>query len=252
MWRSAWYQDTLLRFGAGDLSALYAARPSYHVILSVHSFRRADTPGAASERLGLLHPALAAGLDALERLGAYRAALDALGTPAAFFDADGREVHRTPALSRLLAADPSAAPLTEAIAALARRARAHAFPRRGEAASLQQRRVQTPSAAYLLRATRLAPGALRGTEAFLVTAERTSAALPDTEALREAYGLTQREGEVARLVACGLPNAAIAEALAVSPHTVRHHVEAAMAKLGLAGHGREAVAASLLGLSAAA
>ena len=43
-----------------------------------------------------------------------------------------------------------------------------------------------------------------------------------------------------------MSNDAIAERLFVSRHTVRHHLESAMAKMELTGRGREAVAARLL------
>jgi DNA-binding NarL/FixJ family response regulator len=46
-------------------------------------------------------------------------------------------------------------------------------------------------------------------------------------------GLTEREVEVLRLVAQGLTNAQIAEALIISPHTVHAHVSSLHHKLGL-------------------
>lgn len=45
--------------------------------------------------------------------------------------------------------------------------------------------------------------------------------------------LTRREVEVLRLVAQGLTNAQIAEALILSPHTVHAHVRSIHSKLGL-------------------
>jgi DNA-binding CsgD family transcriptional regulator len=46
-------------------------------------------------------------------------------------------------------------------------------------------------------------------------------------------GLTEREAEIARLVADGLTNAEIADRLVVSPRTVGHHVSAVLGKLGV-------------------
>jgi DNA-binding CsgD family transcriptional regulator len=47
----------------------------------------------------------------------------------------------------------------------------------------------------------------------------------------EAHGATAREREVATLIARGLTNSEIAEALVVSPHTVRDHVKSLFEKL---------------------
>ena len=245
-WRSEWYNDFLAPRGAGDIVAMSVARPTVDVVFALfgHRLPLADVV----ERLAPLSPLLAAGLDTLDRAGAHRAALDALDAAAAFFDADGREAHRTPALARLLAPDADGVRLAEALAALARRMARHAF---GEAAAPPAVHVPTRRGGFTLRATRLAPGALRGTDAFLVTVAGAPAALPTAEALRVRYGLTRREAEVARLVACGHSNTAAARALSVSPHTVRHQLEAAMAKLGLSGRGRESVGARLSGLDVA-
>jgi DNA-binding CsgD family transcriptional regulator len=46
-------------------------------------------------------------------------------------------------------------------------------------------------------------------------------------------GLTNRQLEVAMLLAEGLPNAEIADRLSTSPKTVEHHVSAVLAKLGV-------------------
>jgi DNA-binding CsgD family transcriptional regulator len=60
-----------------------------------------------------------------------------------------------------------------------------------------------------------------------------------------ALGLTQREAEVARLIAGGLATKAIAALLGISIHTVRHHSERVFEKLGV--HTRSSVAAVLSG-----
>ncbi|MFC4909973.1 LuxR C-terminal-related transcriptional regulator [Actinomadura gamaensis] len=53
----------------------------------------------------------------------------------------------------------------------------------------------------------------------------------------EAYGLTPRELEIAQLVARGLPTGPIAAALTISPHTVRGHLKAVFAKVGVSSRG---------------
>src|SRR5690606_28504656 len=52
------------------------------------------------------------------------------------------------------------------------------------------------------------------------------------EALQQRFGLTDRQIEVARLLAQGLSNAEIAETLGLSTYTARNHTEAVLLKLG--------------------
>ncbi|MGY1815485.1 ATP-binding protein [Blastococcus sp. SYSU D00820] len=61
-------------------------------------------------------------------------------------------------------------------------------------------------------------------------------------------GLTDRQAEVARLLAAGLTNAEIAAALVVSPRTAEHHVAAVLAKLGVGSRRDAARRAASLGL----
>jgi DNA-binding NarL/FixJ family response regulator len=61
--------------------------------------------------------------------------------------------------------------------------------------------------------------------------------------LQDRYGLTRRELEVARLLAQGRTNTAIAEALHISTHTARHHTQRVLGKLGV--HSRAAAGAKL-------
>ena len=61
--------------------------------------------------------------------------------------------------------------------------------------------------------------------------------------LRHRYGLTKREAQVAKLLAEGSSNSAIAEELAISPHTARHHTQRILSKLGV--HSRSAAGARI-------
>lgn len=60
--------------------------------------------------------------------------------------------------------------------------------------------------------------------------------------------LTDREMEVLRLLALGLPNKGIALRLAISEHTVKFHVGAILAKLGAAGRTEAVMLAARRGL----
>jgi DNA-binding response OmpR family regulator len=69
-------------------------------------------------------------------------------------------------------------------------------------------------------------------------AQPANAAPPDVRALedvdlRDRYGLTDRQVEVARLIASGCTNAEIATKLGLSFYTARNHAEQVMAKLGV-------------------
>ena len=58
------------------------------------------------------------------------------------------------------------------------------------------------------------------------------------ELFAEAYGLTARERRVSKLVAQGLPNAAIAARLYLSTYTVQDHLKAIFEKLDVSNRGQ--------------
>jgi DNA-binding NarL/FixJ family response regulator len=80
--------------------------------------------------------------------------------------------------------------------------------------------------------------------------EDAPAARTDAAAL-DAFGLTQREREVLRLVADGRSNPQIAEALFISRKTASVHVSNILGKLGVASRGEAAAVAHPLGLDGA-
>lgn len=69
---------------------------------------------------------------------------------------------------------------------------------------------------------------------------------PVPSRLELQFGLTTREVEVAHMLAEGCSNAGIAERLSISPHTVRHHTQRVLAKLGV--HSRAAAGARVRGM----
>ena len=71
---------------------------------------------------------------------------------------------------------------------------------------------------------------------------------PRTSTLANPNGLTNRQLDVAKLVARGLTNAEIAARLYISPKTADHHVSAVLAKLGLPSRRAVVVQAAELGL----
>jgi DNA-binding CsgD family transcriptional regulator len=70
--------------------------------------------------------------------------------------------------------------------------------------------------------------------AVLIERDREPAAVrPDPSAIRELFGLTDREADVASLLAEGLDIAAIAGVLRISPETARTYLKYAFEKIGV-------------------
>ena len=77
-------------------------------------------------------------------------------------------------------------------------------------------------------------GRLRLQEPLDTTAAPTAASLPAAH-----LGLTKREAEVLALVAEGRTNRQIGQALFITPKTASVHVSRILAKLGVAGRGKQ-------------
>jgi DNA-binding NarL/FixJ family response regulator len=208
------------------------------------AFESADAPGydpAAGRRLELLLPAFEAGVEQWRRLGPARSRfaslLDTLSDAVVIVDADGTEQYSNRAFRALLAAEPDAEALQGEVRTLSEEARAGS-----EGLAAARHEFSLAGGTYRLRASRTPPDLLAGA-GTLVVVERVSR-YPSPSVLQEQFGLTPREAEVTLLLAEGRSNDAIAEALVISPHTVRHHVQKVLRKLGASS--RAAVAHVLL------
>lgn len=191
--------------------------------------------GAARARLflSLLQPSLATSVRAWQRLARaahhLSDAIDHLGATAWLFDRDGTLLHEAAGARR---------PVTPEV-----RAAAHAYARTLLAAERAEHpapplRAGSPSGP-LLRATYLQAEAAR-LPALLLWLDETPTLLPSVEVLRERSGLTPQQARVALLLTERRSTGEIAEALCVSTHTVRHHVEQVLARLGVRERGEVA------------
>jgi DNA-binding CsgD family transcriptional regulator len=105
---------------------------------------------------------------------------------------------------------------------------------RARAVSVADARVRAESGRWLtVRASALAAGP-RAQVAVMIEPARPHELAP---LVADAYGLTERERDVTRLVARGLCTNAIAARLYLSPWTVQDHLKAIFEKVGVATRG---------------
>lgn len=205
------------------------------------------------ELFRLILPAFKAGahmLVSLEtRRDALAAALDEMAHAAAVWSLDGRELHRSRAYRELLEGEPESERVELGARRLMERLSALRRPRGKTGVDapirLDTLELATLTTRYQLRGAFLPAGAIDRDAAMLITVVRPTPAVPTTVELRERFALTPREAEVARLLALGLSNAAVAERLFISPHTVRSHGERIFRKVGV--HTRTALSVRVLG-----
>ena len=194
----------------------------------------------------LVAPAFEAGVATLLAAGAWRAslagALDAVLAPAWVFSARGDVVkHRNASAAHLLTEEPEAALVEEAVAALAKklaRPPEHSKSRPDPIGTLQATStIRTASAAYQLQGSHVTAPRLGPGRTILIVARRAAAKAADRTALRDRFGLTPREADVAALIFDGLATTDIARRLSISVHTARRHVEQLLKKLGVHSRG---------------
>jgi DNA-binding CsgD family transcriptional regulator len=206
----------------------------------------APLSAATEDRLHLLSMrcALVAGLGMLHRLRAWRSTLgqvcDDMNAGLAIFRRDGvREVVRNTRWGEMLDEEPERDRLLELI-------RRQLEYTGASAGSLREDywELELSGRSYGLTAKQAPAGTLLPEAGVLVLMDRLGPELPTTRELRVSFGLRGREPQVALLAAEGLSNAAIAQRLRLSAHTVRHYLERVLTRLGL--HSRKALALHLM------
>jgi DNA-binding CsgD family transcriptional regulator len=202
---------------------------------------------AASEEclpLVTMRCALAAGLAILRRLEEWLSMLghvcDDVNAGMAIFRREGLEqVVRNERWDELLDDEPQREQLRELITRQAGHTAASVGSIREDYVELE-----LSGGSYRLIAKRAPAGTLLPDAGVLVLMDRVGPDLPTTRELRVSFGLRGREPQVALLAAEGLSNAAIAQRMRLSAHTVRHYLERVLTRLGL--HSRKALALHLM------
>lgn len=188
------------------------------------------------ELMRFLRPVLRSAAQSWKDLANRRESLtvivDDSAEPMAVYASSGKLVHRNRAMSQLLRSgvaqgnlEPVSRELAIEVGDVAR-LDAESIARAGSFS----REIPVGSDLYRLTATRVdaivgMPGAV------LIRAQRTSHRSLDIRRLRRRFTLTEREAEVAVLLARGKSNRSIAKLLRISEHTTRRHTERVLAKL---------------------
>lgn len=238
------FQEFMTPAGVRDGPGMVTPLAGCHAILSVaHSERRRARGEFRHERqmLALLLPCFTAGMRLMSAIreadSAAETALDRAGVAYVSMDADRNEVARSRRFMELLDAEPDKLTLLEAVSAMLARA-----PE--DVSRSPSIRVQTSSAAYEMTVA-FSSCSVVTRPVTIVCVRPVGTVLPNVPQLRAARGLSQREAEVALMLARGASNKMIGRALGLRPATVRTHLERIFVKLGI--HSRKALALSLIG-----
>ena len=244
---------TVIDTGSTDFLGAYSAIPEGEVLLWILLERPDVHPFGehASMLMRALLPSFKAGLDAISRYDAHRRTLDTISDALIVFGRGGLERHRNVAFVRMLDAEPERERLLHELTRLAVTMQpAGALSRYGLPSALiptPQQTLRTASAEYEVNASVVASGTFDRDEAVIISLTRKGPpALPAADVLRERFGLTDREAEVALLLAEGLSNAEIADRLFLSPHTARRHTANIFDKIEV--NSRKALALRFLSL----
>jgi DNA-binding CsgD family transcriptional regulator len=213
-----------------------------------------------SERFGdkglalmtLLIPSFLGGIEMQLRLASHWASLSATidrsDEALLVFDLNGLNIHSNIAANRVFQGEPQRDRLTIAINTLVKAMALRYLPASKRQPSFSLDATATVSGAqktYHLRAAYLGLGILRGDTSIVVTVTPAEIGHLTDQEVRQKFDLTNREVQVAHLLARLMSAREIASALGVSLSTARRHTERVLAKLGV--HSRREVAAVLRG-----
>lgn len=228
--------DFLERFGlAAGAGMAWDAAPGATATVGWYSGR--ETPAAFAARvvplLELAAPAFRAGVETLFRTRTFRGELigllDRVSDGFVLIDRSGRILHRNTSLQRTLAEDPQASDIASAVQHMARGLTATDHD--VERSPFRTVSVQTCEHAYDVIPTFPGPDMSQLGVGLIVQVVRRTAAAPPAHVLRERFGLTEREADVACCLVKGWSYKRTARALAISVDTVRSHIRRLYGKL---------------------
>jgi DNA-binding CsgD family transcriptional regulator len=239
--RDPYYNEFLLPCGIRDhIGIQIGTKPGEHVHLGLYNSGRSKGMERVEEnvkRLRTVLPAFQSGLRAwqLARTGAGElgAMLDRLGEAVALYGEDGGLLHANAALREAMVRDPGEESLRAALDSVARDfARCAGEGLEGRLEGIAAHTVVTPLGAYRIRPVRSGSLTLPRAGTLLLVDPPVRKSLED-DVLIERFRLRPREIEVARLLARGLDNAAIARELGMRETTARNHTARVLRKLAI-------------------
>ena len=252
--KQPYFQEVLKPSGIRSTAAMAYSLSRGRAIISVgHESREGRRFGEdETSLLRLLLPVFHAGVLAQVRLSrqkrAFEEVFEGLGDALAIFDRRGQLHFRNHQLDELARSDPEFDVVNERMEWLAREV-ARSVTENAMVTSDAGRQgsctIETGRDRYSLTPTLLPPDMVFPGPAILITVRAATPRLPSEDHLRNRYGLTHRQSEVALLLASGLSNREIAARLTISPHTARHHAQRVLEKVGVSS--RKALGLRFLG-----
>ena len=183
----------------------------------------------------LLYPAFVAGVEAWRRLRTHQVRLariiDRVGFAARLCDSDGQLLHQTPALTRILEAEPATDRIRHALEQTVSSVLDSATQDNRKLGCRASQTVTTSVMRYEIYSAQLQDVDPADGAAAIACVSPTHPWSISRRNLKRCFGLTERQAEVAQLLALRKSNDEIADALFISTHTARHHTEAVLQKL---------------------
>ena len=245
-WESEIHQDFLAPNRIFDSMGLTVPVRGASHMATVFFHREKSGTAEFGERgvsiLDLLLPAFKAGVRDLVRYAHQRESLashlDSLSEGIRICDLAGHTVHQNPAFTSAVGGERMPHELEAAICDIVQSLIAFTREKPGSSSALAGKRltreVHTLATSYEVRGSFLGRELLGAELRIVISLTRLASQTTFSDAALQAlYGLTCRELEIARRLACGQSTKELAHACGISLHTARRHTEKIFHKLGV-------------------